>query len=385
MYDVAISFAGEQRPQAEAIAACLRTAGINVFYDEYEQASLWGKDLYEHLADVYQHKARYCLILVSAAYAAKVWTTHERRSAQARALAQKTEYVLPVRFDDTEIPGLPSTVGYLRFANHGSNGICDLLLQKLGKTSDASAPAQRTLTSSPRACILDPEQNLHAYIPVAECTWGSREATLVFEPDDPTDGPFLDGLRGSQHQLPVAFKHNVGLCRVGEVQHVLKAGLDQWHIQFRIEEHDFTPSMEVSMQGLSADDIAEQRARRILLNEHPYTETKGHGAGFYNDAMKEVLLRGVNTPMQPTGSPFPDLHEQYGREPTKFLEIAWITAALLLKMSGVVAEVTSLSLATDGAQLLVTFNGKRRKQYTNKPASTIKVNGTCPLTKKSTS
>jgi hypothetical protein len=42
-----------------------------------------------------------------------VWITHERRSAQARALQSNQEYVLPVRFDDTEIPGLLSTVMYV--------------------------------------------------------------------------------------------------------------------------------------------------------------------------------------------------------------------------------------------------------------------------------
>jgi hypothetical protein len=49
----------------------------------------------------------------SEAYAKKVWTSHERRSAQARALQSSGEYVLPVRFDDTEIPGLRSTVAYV--------------------------------------------------------------------------------------------------------------------------------------------------------------------------------------------------------------------------------------------------------------------------------
>ena len=82
-----------------------------------------------------------------------------------------------------------------------------------------------------------------------ECTWGTREATLVFQPDDPTDGPFLDGLRGSRHQLHVAFKHNVGLCRVDEVQHILKAGLDQWAVRLRIENADFTPTMEMGTRG----------------------------------------------------------------------------------------------------------------------------------------
>jgi hypothetical protein len=113
-YDVAISFAGEQRSEAEGIADHLQAAGVTVFYDAYEQVDLWGKNLYDHLAVVYQHKARYCLMLVSAAYAAKVWTTHERQSAQARALTQNTEYILPVRFDDTDVPGLLQTVGYVR-------------------------------------------------------------------------------------------------------------------------------------------------------------------------------------------------------------------------------------------------------------------------------
>src|SRR5712671_3432954 len=129
-YDVAISFAGEQRKEAEAIADCLKKNEVKVFYDGYEKADLWGKDLYEHLSTVYQKKARYCLMLVSAAYAAKVWPTHERRNAQARALSQKTDYILPVRFDDTEIPGLLNTVGYLVFTEQGVEGICANLLHK---------------------------------------------------------------------------------------------------------------------------------------------------------------------------------------------------------------------------------------------------------------
>jgi TIR domain len=152
-YDVAISFAGEQRAEAEAIADCLKQAGVKVFYDRYEEVDLWGKDLYEHLSDIYQKKARYCLMLVSAAYAAKVWPTHERRNAQARALAQRNEYILPVRFDETEIPGLPATIGYLRFHDHGAPGICERLLQKLNAPSghaETTALTQQVLPPEPK-------------------------------------------------------------------------------------------------------------------------------------------------------------------------------------------------------------------------------------------
>jgi hypothetical protein len=46
-------------------------------------------------------------MFVSEAYASKAWTRHERRSALARALIEEGEYVLPARFDDTELLGLP--------------------------------------------------------------------------------------------------------------------------------------------------------------------------------------------------------------------------------------------------------------------------------------
>jgi hypothetical protein len=130
-FDVALSFAGEDREYVGNIADQLRARGISVFYDQYEQATLWGKDLYEHLDDVYQRAARYCVLFVSEHYARKVWTTHERKSAQARALREKDEYILPVRFDDTEIPGLRPTISYIDTRTTTPDELIDLILQKL--------------------------------------------------------------------------------------------------------------------------------------------------------------------------------------------------------------------------------------------------------------
>lgn len=52
-YDVALSFAGEDREYVDKVAKCLVRMGLSVFYDRYEIVSLWGKDLYEHLTSVY--------------------------------------------------------------------------------------------------------------------------------------------------------------------------------------------------------------------------------------------------------------------------------------------------------------------------------------------
>jgi hypothetical protein len=52
---------------------------------------------------------------------------------------------------------------------------------------------------------------------------------------------------------------------------------------------------------------------------------------------------------------------------------------MTLKASGAVAEVTALNLSLDGLNLGVKFTGKRRKQYTNQPATTITVTGDSTL------
>ncbi len=131
-YDVALSFAGEQRSYVEEVAVALHDAGVKYFYDDHEKVGLWGKDLYEHLDHVYRKASKYCVMFVSSDYAHKVWTTHERRSAQARALEENEEYVLPVRFDDTELPGLRPTVSYLDGRRLTPLELAQMIVEKLG-------------------------------------------------------------------------------------------------------------------------------------------------------------------------------------------------------------------------------------------------------------
>jgi hypothetical protein len=158
-YDVALSFAGEQRAYVEEVADELRHRGIRPFYDDYEKASLWGKDLYEHLDWVYQKAARFCVLFASETYAAKVWTTHERRSAQARALQAGQEYILPVRFDDTEIPGLRPTVMYLEASSTTPAALAMLLVEKLGpRVRKNFIPPEPDLLVSALAADSDDEQ-----------------------------------------------------------------------------------------------------------------------------------------------------------------------------------------------------------------------------------
>jgi hypothetical protein len=131
-YDVCLSFAGEDRAYVERVARALTELGVRVFYDKHEEVTLWGKNLYDHLDYVYRKAARFCVLFVSRHYASRIWTNHELQSIQARVLRENKEYVLPARFDATEIPGLRETIGYLTLRGRSPRQLATLICNKIG-------------------------------------------------------------------------------------------------------------------------------------------------------------------------------------------------------------------------------------------------------------
>ncbi len=148
-YDVALSFAGEDRDYVSQVARILKAYGIEVFYDTYEQHTLWGKDLYTHLDEVYRLKSRYCVMFISKNYKEKLWTNHERQSAQARAFGEQQEYLLPVRLDDTEIPGIRPTVGYISASGMSPQQLANIITRKLGKNKEFDLLLERVKHEAP--------------------------------------------------------------------------------------------------------------------------------------------------------------------------------------------------------------------------------------------
>lgn len=132
-YEVSLSYAGEQGEYVERVAAVLRDAGVKLFYYPYKEADLWGEDLVEAFEHVFLRASRFAVMFISKEYRAKMWPTVERRAAVERAISQTTVYILPVRFDDTPIPGLRGTVAYQDARLKSPEEIAALILRKLGK------------------------------------------------------------------------------------------------------------------------------------------------------------------------------------------------------------------------------------------------------------
>jgi hypothetical protein len=373
-YDVTISFAGEQRNEARSLAACLKSAGVEVFFDEYQAAELWGEDLYEHLSDIYQKDSRYCIVFVSEAYAQKIWTTHERRNAQARALREKTAYLLPVRFDNTELPGLTPTTAYLNFSDYGVDGICDAFLRKFGAPLPTTASSKTySCEDSPLSFILAPETNTSAWVQVVKCRWGGQEVSLCVEPEEKSDESFLDSIR-ARTSIYIAYKGNVAQCRVADTTRVSDGDRNEWELKLQVQKSEFSPDVEMGFSGTTPDQLAEARARRLLLNENPRMDTTD-----VNRAFEEVFVSGQGVALPIKQSPFPILFERFGDDSKRFLEIAWIFAVFQLKLSSTVADILQLELAIDGNQLEINFSGRRKKVYNNAPAYEIRIQGRCLL------
>ena len=128
-----LSFAGEQRSYVEEVAKGLKARGVSVFYDRFETTQLWGKHGAEEFHDVFARRAAYVVMFISRAYAAKVWPTHERKSALSRMVHEDDVYVLPVRFDDTPVQGLLDDLIYLQAADYRPVELAKLIAEKVGQ------------------------------------------------------------------------------------------------------------------------------------------------------------------------------------------------------------------------------------------------------------
>jgi len=135
-YDIAFSLAHEQHEYVDDIYKNLKriSSSLNVFYyrDEIEEIKSWGKNQFNHLQKIYRDQSKHVIIFISKDYVIKRWARHEWRAVQEAILDRDEEYLLPVRFDDTDLPGLPSTIGYIDISQKTPEDFANIIVQKVG-------------------------------------------------------------------------------------------------------------------------------------------------------------------------------------------------------------------------------------------------------------
>jgi hypothetical protein len=102
-FDIAISFAGENRELARYIAHRLKELDVEVYFDEDYEISYLGKKLSDEFPKVFSTDSRYVLCLLDKYHQQKIWPTFERDVFLPRV---KQNEVLPIYLDDSIFVGV---------------------------------------------------------------------------------------------------------------------------------------------------------------------------------------------------------------------------------------------------------------------------------------
>lgn len=115
-WDIAISFAGENRTLADFVDQQLRDLDISVFYDRNYEDNYLGGLWSQQFSDIFVAKSRLVVAILDKYHREKVWPTFERDCFAVRV--QQGE-VIPIMLDDTVFPGIPKDLVSIYFDFEG--------------------------------------------------------------------------------------------------------------------------------------------------------------------------------------------------------------------------------------------------------------------------
>jgi hypothetical protein len=103
-FEVALSFAGENRDLANHIAEGLKTLDVTVFYDELYESNYLGKSWSKQFTEIFGTRSKYVVCLLDIHHQKKIWPTFERDVFASRVA---DESVFPITLDGTVFSGIP--------------------------------------------------------------------------------------------------------------------------------------------------------------------------------------------------------------------------------------------------------------------------------------
>lgn len=166
-YDLAVSFAGEQREYVASFVDECKQRALTVFYDADMTIDYWGTNFIFAFRRLYGGRdPRYVVPFISAEYLAKPYPIDEFAAAVEQSFHRNDVYILPVVVGAVTVPPelLNPAIGYLRADDHTPAQLADAMLTKLGRARPAPAAPAVTAFRSPRMApkSFDPRATLEA-------------------------------------------------------------------------------------------------------------------------------------------------------------------------------------------------------------------------------
>ena len=137
-FDIAISFAGENRELAEIIVEQLGELDISVFYDRNYEDNYLGGPWSKYFSEIFLNQSRLVVAILDQHHFEKVWPTFERDCFSSRVPDGE---VIPIFLDDTVFPGIPKDLVSIFFrgnsdAENYEDQIIDTIVMRIATKLD---------------------------------------------------------------------------------------------------------------------------------------------------------------------------------------------------------------------------------------------------------
>jgi hypothetical protein len=128
-YDLAFSFAGEDRDYVEKVKVECEKLGLTVYYDQDRRIEQWGKSFIGEQRKVYSgYKTKHFVPFISQHYFVKPVPTDEFKSALMESI-RRSQYILPIKLDNSKvsIEYLSEDTQYLKSADYSPQQLAGAL------------------------------------------------------------------------------------------------------------------------------------------------------------------------------------------------------------------------------------------------------------------
>lgn len=265
--------------------------------------------------------------------------------------------------------------GRIVLMNHGPRKAGSGGSSKTSKVSKSSKPKTTAARAKGTWVMLD--DGFHVASKVRSHSDGGIELTLT--PHSPESEAKIVSLkpRGFSHRGKIRYAADKDACDV-EVVEVVKEivqGKPCYTVRLKSGEQATNQLMEMSIQGLSPDELARRRIGRLLLNDPPSSSMSSYG----EDSFIENAISGSFSNVKIESSVIQETYRSHG-ESSDWRSFARLKAISMMKTSGAIEHVLELTIGpvrTD--RVKVTFRGVRPKRYANQEPASIRLDGYCRL------
>lgn len=208
-----------------------------------------------------------------------------------------------------------------------------------------------------------------------------KDVSLSIVPATSREASAIAELERSREPIGLAYNETALMVRMRALEKIIEKGREVWHLEFEVDEQAMSGGpFEMNFSSFSAEQIAELRARRLLLNERLSQSIGMRPNDSTMQLIENSVAGGSNNGFAIMGSPFPGLFEELKEEPSEFLEAARLSAVLLLLLTRTVNQINRLDLRMHSAtELGVQFKGARPPRYVREQPQEIVVEGICNL------